>query len=194
MVCIRKGIVMTLACVALGVIALMTCACSGTQDTTQASSASSRAESSSTASAPDAVGLAVPAIGAGDTTVQVTNETGYDVIGIKVKSEDEASYPTANSFDGFVFEDGSTIDLSFTRTAGEDDYDVLLLTSEDSKIAVRDIELAGLRDITFRFEEGIGYITYTDATTGKTLDNRADAMDEETDAPTVPYDLETQRG
>ena len=50
------------------------------------------------------------------------------------------------------------------------------------------------KDIVFHFEEGIGFITYTDAATGESFDNRAEAADAEEDAPVVPHDLETQKG
>lgn len=44
------------------------------------------------------------------------------------------------------------------------------------------------------FEEGIGFITYTDAETGEAVDNRAEAIDAEDAADAVSSDLETQQG
>lgn len=135
-----------------------------------------------------------PVIGAGDTTVQVTNETGSDIVGLRIKPASQESYDTQNSFDGFVFSNGETVDLCFDKVAGATGYDVVLLTAEDSKIAVRGIALADSKDLTFRFEDGIGFVSYVDAVTGQTVDNRASAIDAEENATVVPDDLKTQQG
>lgn len=127
-------------------------------------------------------------------TVQVRNETGYDVIGIRIKASDATQYSAENSFDGFNFENGTVVDLSFTPAQAATRYDVLLLTSEDSKIAVRDIDLVNTKNIVFHFEEGVGFITYTDADTGEAADNRAEALDAEEDVDMTVSDLETQKG
>lgn len=191
----RTTLVITICCIGIFALALLVCGCmqSGTtassnSATTSSSTASSSASSSSVASSD------LPVIGAGDTTVQVKNETGSDIIGLRIKPAGDASYTAENSFDGFVFENGSSVDLSFTKQAGAQRYDVVLLTAEDSKIAVRDIDLVDTKDIVFHFEEGIGFITYTDAATGESFDNRAEAIDAEEDSPAVPHDLETQKG
>lgn len=181
-----------LACLALCALALAIAGCG--QNTT--STSASPASSASTSSSSSAVGSepSIPVIGSGDTTVQVRNETGYDIIGIRIKAADAQEYSADNSFDGFNFENGDVIDLSFTRADAASSYDVVLLTSEDSKIAVRDIDLIDTKNIAFHFEEGIGYISYTDAKTGESVDNRAHALDAEEDADVVVSDLETQRG
>lgn len=140
---------------------------SGSSATTSSSAISSSELELSVASSD------LPVIGAGDTTVQVKNETGSDIIGLRIKPAGDASYTAENSFDGFVFENGSSVDLSFTKQPGVQSYDVLLLTAEDSKIAVRDIDLVGTKDIVLHFEEGVGFITYTDAATGESFDNRS---------------------
>lgn len=150
--------------------------------------------SSTTATAPQKEEPAASSIGAGTSTIQVLNETGYDIIGLRIKPSSQESYDAKNSFDGFVFANGETADLSFTPQAGANAYDVVLLTAEDSKIAVRNVDLLERKNITFRFEEGIGYITYTDASTGQTVDNRAEALDSEETAAIVPDDLKTQQG
>lgn len=136
----------------------------------------------------------VPVVGAGDVTVRVRNETGYDVIGVRIKDSGATQYTAANSFDGFDFASGTDAGLSFTSVPAASRYDVLLLTSEDSKIAVRDIDLENNKNIVFHFEEGIGFITYTDAETGEAVDNRAEAIDAEDAADAVSSDLETQQG
>lgn len=176
-------------------LALMVCGCMQSSTTPSGSSATTSSSAISNSSSSSAVASSdLPVIGAGDTTVQVKNETGSDIIGLRIKPVGDTSYTAENSFDGFVFENGSSIDLSFTKQPGVQSYDVLLLTAEDSKIAVRDIDLVGTKDIVLHFEEGIGFITYTDAATGESFDNRAEAIDAEEDAPAVPHDLETQKG
>lgn len=191
----RTTLAITASCVSLFLLALMACGCMQGNVQEPSSSASSTGSASSAAKAPaSSSAAAVPTIGAGDTTVRVTNETGSDVIGVRIKPAGDASYTAENSFDGFVFADGSSVDLSFTKQPDTQSYDVLLLTSEDSKIAVRNIDLVDTKDIVFHFDEGIGYITYTDTTTGESFDNRAEAIDAEENATVVPRDLETQRG
>lgn len=181
-----------IACLMMAILALVGCGQSPTSDSTSSTPSSSAATNSSSSTAKSDLALSV--IGSGDTTVQVKNETGYDIIGVRIKPVSQIDYGSENSFDGFTFENGETVDLSFTQEKATSSYDVLLLTSEDSKIAVRNIELANARDIVFHFEEGVGYISYTDPKTGALLDSMADAIDAEENAATVPSDLETQKG
>lgn len=191
----RTRIVATIlvACLGLCALALVMAGCG--QATTSASSTSQASMGSSSASSSVASDeLAIPVIGSGDTTVQVKNETGYDIIGIRIKSSSQAEYSAENSFDGFNFSNGSSVSLSFTRAHSTSSYDVLLLTSEDSKIAVRDINLIDTKDMVFHFDEGVGYISYTDADTGESVDNRMQALDAEDDADITASDLETQKG
>lgn len=176
----------------MAILALVGCGQSPTSNSTSSTPSSSAATNSSSSTAKS--DLALPVIGSGDTTVQVKNETGYDIIGVRIKPVSQVDYGSENSFDGFTFENGETVDLSFTQEKATSSYDVLLLTSEDSKIAVRNIELANAQDIVFHFEEGVGYISYTDPKTDALLDNMADAIDAEENAATVPSDLETQKG
>ena len=191
----RTRIVATIIVACLGLCALVLVMTGCGQGSTSASSTSQTSTSSSGAPSSAASDEpTVPVIGSGDTTVQVKNETGYDIIGIRIKPSSEADYSAENSFDGFNFSNGSRVDLSFTRAHATSTYDVLLLTSEDSKIAVRDINLIDTKDMVFRFDEGIGYISYTDADTGESVDNRAQALDAEDDADITVSDLETQKG
>ena len=191
----RTRIVATIlvACLGLCALALVMAGCG--QATTSASSTSPASMGSSSASPSVASDeLAIPVIGSGDTTIQVKNETGYDIIGIRIKPSSQAEYSAENSFDGFNFSNGSSVSLSFTRAHSTSSYDVLLLTSEDSKIAVRDINLIDTKDMVFHFNEGVGYISYTDADTGESVDNRMQALDAEDDADITASDLETQKG
>lgn len=191
----RTRIVATIlvACLGLCALALVMAGCG--QTTTSASSTSQASMGSSSASSSvTSDELATPVIGSGDTTIQVKNETGYDIIGIRIKPSSQAEYSAENSFDGFNFSNGSSVSLSFTRAQSTSSYDVLLLTSEDSKIAVRDINLIDTKDMVFHFDEGVGYISYTDADTGESVDNRMQALDAEDDADITASDLETQKG
>lgn len=189
---IISGIV--IAGLAFGLLALAGCG--------QGASSSSASSPTSFASVPGSASTlpaekdepVIAIIGDGDTMVQVRNETGYDIVGIRIKPVDESEYSAENSFDGFEFPDGDTVLLSFDESDAATNYDVLLLTSKDSKIAVRDIDLVDAEDIVFHFEQGIGFITYTDEKTGESADNRAEALDAELDADTVVSDLETQKG
>ena len=179
-------------CLMMTMFALIGCGQNHTSDSASSTPSSSAATSTSSSTAKS--DSALPVIGSGDTTVQVKNETGYDIIGVRIKPVSQVDYGAENSFDGFTFENGETVDLSFTQEKATSSYDVLLLTSEDSKIAVRNIELVNARNIVFHFEEGIGYISYTDPKTGAPHDNMADATDAEENAAIVPSDLETQKG
>lgn len=179
-------------CLMMTMFALIGCGQNPTSDSASSTPSSSAATSTSSSTAKS--DSALPVIGSGDTTVQVKNETGYDIIGVRIKPVSQVDYGAENSFDGFTFENGETVDLSFTQEKATSSYDVLLLTSEDSKIAVRNIELVNARNIVFHFEEGIGYISYTDPKTDAPHDNMADATDAEENAAIVPSDLETQKG
>lgn len=133
-------------------------------------------------------------IGTGTSSVQVSNETGYDVIGVRIKPVGAKQFTDENSFDGFVFSDGSTVMLCYDEVPTAKVYDIVLLTSNDSKIGVKGVDLAHAKDITFRFEEGIGFVTFTDPQTGEGADTRDAAIDSELDSDALPSDLEGDRG
>lgn len=191
------------ACALLGLLAVTACdnqqkglsAQSASSVGSSSSSISSSSTSSSTSSSSSASSspAEVLKIGAGDVTVRVSNGTGYDITGIRIKPSSAESYSSENSFDGFTFADGTTADVSFAGIAEGQNYDVLLLTSVDSKIAVRDINLAGLKNIAFRFEEGVGFITFTDPTSGGESDNRDQAF-ALAGVSSNTYDIQNQAG
>lgn len=164
------------------------------QNPTQQSKTEPSSTSTSNASAVTNRASEIPHIGKGDATVQVSNETGYDIVGISVKDSNDVDYSAQNSFEGFNFPNGASIELSFTSAESAPSYDVLLLTSENSKIAIRSIQLIDAANIAFHFEEGIGYITYTDTTSGETVDNKKQAFEAEGNALVMSSDLETQKG
>lgn len=190
------------ACITIVLVsAVILTACAGQQESLSAQSESSSgsvssATAGSSAPAQASSAASAPAIGAGDVTVEVGNATGYDITGIRIKPVSQDAYSPENSFEGFVFGDKSTAALSFTGAAQGGNYDVLLLTSVDSKIAVRDIDLAHLKNISFRFEQGVGFITYTDAASGEGADNRDQAFAAEGIAASSArtYDTENQAG
>ncbi len=204
----RKTIIGLICAVCAIVWTLFLVAC-GTQN--QSSSAASSASSSSSSAALSAAGNAssssasstsaaasnLPSIGQGSTSVEVTNATGYDITGVRVKLHSDEGYSDANSFDGFTFADGSTVKLNIDASGEDASYDVLLLTSVDSKIAVRDIKLTSLKGIAFHFDQGIGFITYTDPVSGEGADNRDEARSgEKADAQgdKKTHDTENQAG
>jgi hypothetical protein len=200
-------------CLALGALALSGCACSRSSDDTtgssgssavvkeqsaSGSSGSSSAENEGSSSTTEESIVNATEIGSGNTTVEVKNATGYDISGVSVKVSSEEDYPADNSFDGFLYANGLTVKLSFTADDAVASYDVLLTTKDDSLIAVRDIDLVNAKDITFHFDNGIGYITYTDASSGETVDTEESAQQSEqdsaNDSDSSNYDLENQAG
>lgn len=135
-------------------------------------------------------------IGEGDTTVEVTNETGADVVELAVRPAGADDFDKANSFSGFRFAQGSTVELSFTAAGGEAPlYDVMLIRSDNVTVMVRDIDLENLADLAFHYDNGIGYASYTDASSGETTDNEEQATEtEQTSDDGGNYDLENQAG
>lgn len=199
-----KRVLLTCACFGCALLGLLAVAACGSQQkglsaqsVSSSSIVSSTASSSvSSSSASSSSSKVVQQIGAGNVTVRASNGTGYDVTGIRIKPTSAEDYSSEDSFDGFMFANGSTADLSFAGIAEGQNCDVLLLTSVDSKIAVRDINLTGLNNITFWFEEGIGYITFTDPTSGKEASNRdqAFAYEDAASQTTNTYDAQNQAG
>lgn len=201
----KRNIIAAIACaLVLSASALLMAACGAQNQSSSASSSTSSSGSSASLSAASASSSSsasssvsnIPSIGQGNTSVEVTNETGYDITGVRVKLHSDENYSDANSFDGFTFADGSTVKLNFDASGEDASYDVLLLTSVDSKIAVRDIKLTSLKGIAFRFDQGIGFITYTDPVSGEGADNRSEARSGETaDAQgKSTHDTENQAG
>lgn len=168
------------------VIALGGCAATQSSDT-----GSPDPESASSGSS--AASVSLPTIGEGASAMQATNQTGYDIIGVRVKASDQKSYAPEDSFDGSLFGNGETVDILYDQIPGAVTYDVLLLTSEDSKIAVRGIDVDNAENLVFHFEDGLGFVTYTDRKTGKAADNKAAALSME-NGDVVPYDVIHQEG
>lgn len=184
--------------VCFGVVAIALsisgCAASAGSSSSSVSSAKVTSSASSSSQVLSAVSAPVTVIGEGSTEVQVTNATGYDVVGVRIKSASSESFTDKDSFSGVQFSNGQTVTLAFTQEAGAQAYDVVLLTASDAKIGVKNIDLVHAKDIVFHFDQGIGYITYTDTTTGATVDNRDTAERANNSGSELPADAESQEG
>lgn len=180
---------LVISCISCLTFALCACAEQKSQDPTRIVESSPKAPDATQAAEESS---AYSVVGTGDASSLVTNATGYDVVGIRIKPASASEYTAQNTFDGFEFKEGDTVELRFTEDDAATSYDVLLLTSKDSKIAVRNIDLVNAKDIVFHFEEGIGFITYTDQATGESFDNQADAIEAEENEEVIAADLISQ--
>lgn len=183
-------------CVALGVFALSACNDQQKGLSAQSVSSSSSASSSSVASSSSASSSSSSSsakANTGTVDVKVTNGTGYDISGVRIKPTAQEDYTDEGSYYGLAFANGTATEFSLKDVKEGQNYDVMLLTTADSKIPVRDIDLAGLKNITFRFEDGIGFITYTDPVSGEGADNRDEAL-KLADQHVKTYDIENQEG
>lgn len=188
-----KRIAIAAMCAALGVVVLIGCGCSQGGLSAQSASSNSQSGSSQSPSASSS-SSSVETIGSGATCVQVSNETGYDIVGVRIKPANAKQFTEENSFKGFDFADGSMVRLCFTEMPETQAYDIVLLTANDSKIGVRGVDLTHVEDITFRFEEGVGFVTFKDPQTGEGADTRDISIESELDSDELPSDLEGDVG
>lgn len=184
-------IVAGIAIAALGIFTLVGCS---QGNLTAQSVPSDPQKISSQSSSSSSTSSSFELIGTGDASVQVTNGTGYDIVAVRIKPTDANQFTEENSFEGFDFADGSTVELRFTETPKAQTYDIVLITSNDSKIGVRGVDLLHSKDLTFRFEEGIGFATFVDPQTGEGNDTRDASIDFEIDSDALPLDLQGDVG
>ena len=147
--------VCTLAvCLGVATLGFGASACSGSNASSSSSVSSVQISSSaaSSASSSSSASKQIATLGQGPAKVQVTNATGYDVTGIRVKAVGEEDFSDTNTFGGLAFSNGQTATLAYTGTSDAQAYDVMLLTSVDSKISVKSIDLAHMQDIAFHFD------------------------------------------
>ena len=194
-----KKTVMVAVVAAMMTLLLTGCACSATSDSTSSSAAkssNSSAASSSTASTSNAVSSL--SIGNGSKTVTVENETGSTVSGLAFKASADSDYADDCTFSGFTFTNGMQASISFDPIAAAQStsgstYDVKLTTTDDSLIVINQIDLENASDITFRFEDGYGYITYLD-NNNQTVSTKDQAIEIEKKAAetSLPPDAESE--
>lgn len=200
---LKKNIVLVV-CVLFCVALIAGCSCSRAQTSNTSSSQLSTAVSDKPSAAQQTQTAADPTvIGVGSASVSVKNDTGLDFTTVSVKATADSSYADDHTFDNVNFANGDTKTLKFNPIGAAaatangtttQHYDVRLTTADDSIAVITDIDLPNLKDIVFKYENGIGYITYTDASTGQSTNNQSTAIEQaQTDAQTaLPPDAASQ--
>ena len=111
--------------------------------------------------------------------VSLTNDTGYDVSAIAVRAAGESEYDATHTFESITFKDGMTSEISFQEILKDgkpvETYDVLLTTTDDSFIEVFDVDLVGAKDLTIKFENGVGYVEYRTEGSDEVQSNQEEA-------------------
>lgn len=137
------------------------------QDAAESGDVGGAVQSKSAASATEAV------------TATIRNATGYDVASLAVKAAGQDEYDARHTFEGVVLPDGETTTLEFLPILVDGEpataYDVLAITTNDSVIEALGVDLLGARDLTLRFDDSVGYVSYRDANTNEVVDNREEA-------------------
>ena len=146
----------------------------------------------------DAIAALVADFGQGDMTVELTNKTGMDIVGIAVRPAGAADFAAENTFGDIDFPADATARLSFTSATSADGsdptYDVQLTTAEGRTFLIRNVALGSLSDASVCLEGEIAYISYTDPTTGETVDDKDEQVQANVDNTGTTYDQETQTG
>lgn len=146
----------------------------------------------------DAIAALVADFGQGDMTVELTNKTGMDIVGMAVRPAGAAYFAAENTFGDIDFPADATARLSFTSATSTDGsdptYDVQLTTAEGRTFLIRNVALGSLSDASVCLEGEIAYISYTDPTTGETVDDKDEQAQANVDNTGTTYDQETQTG
>ena len=131
-------------------------------------------------------------------SVTIRNATGYDVASIAVRAAGQDEYDARHTFEGVVLPDGETTTLEFLPImvggGPASAYDVLATTTNDAIIEVQDVDLLGVQDLTLRFDDSVGYVSYRDAQTHEVVDNKEEAEQAlQTEGQNIQtYDMLTQ--
>lgn len=141
----------------------------------------------------DAQATVTADMGKGDTLVSLTNSLGFDISSIAVKDAAAQDFDATNSFDGVELADGGTKTLAYASVQGASGYDLRLGVGPDSYFLVRDVDLANAKDVRLLMDEGVAYVSYTDATTGEERNNHDEVVAAAMDPDLPTYDKETQR-
>lgn len=202
----RNGLAARMAGLALaGLLALSPLAlvgCDGQQASTPTTGDSQQTDSKDSkpdAMTPDSDGKAptdavTADMGQGDALVSLTNSLGFDLTSISVKASDAEDFDAKNVFEGVDFADGSTKTLGYHAVEGAKGYDLKLNVSVDGFFLVRDVDLANAKDVRLLMDEGVAYVSYTDATTGEERNNHDAAVEAAMDPDLPTYDKQTQAG
>lgn len=132
--------------------------------------------------------------------VSLTNDTGYDVTTIAVRAAGESEYDATHTFEGITFKDGMTSEISFQEIlkGGKpvETYDVLLTTAEESFIEVFDVDLVGAKDLTIKYENGVGYVEYRTEGSDEVQSNQEEAEENsvQNTEDIETYDTQNQLG
>lgn len=156
---------------------------------TEASSSVSSSESSSQTSTDES-----------SITVTLKNETGEEIASVAVKASGTSEYSETHTFNGFYLKNGDSADLTFEQIQVEGkpatSYDLQFVTTNDAIMEMPGLDLANLKEVTLKFEDSVGYVEYTDAVSGETVNNKEESeqlVNQNTENITT-YDQQNQLG
>lgn len=138
-------------------------------------------------------------IGKGAVSVEIVNATGYDINSLSIMPSNQSDYATDATYTNFLFKDGATADLSYAKSDDpSQQYDLKFKTTGDGTIAVSNVSFTNVSNLTIRFDEGFGYVTYVETTTGKAVSGFQQAKQDQAEASKSDsyknYDTENQAG
>lgn len=124
--------------------------------------------------------------------VELTNNTGYDFVRMQVKSAGAAQYDPDQAYD-VSFANGAHETFSIEVDPNVDTHDFMFVTEDDSRIGADGVNLATMHDITLRFEDGFGFVTYTDDA-GEEHSTKEATVAQVGNESVETYDQQNQRG
>lgn len=169
--------------------------CNGSQSTSSTSSTAQVSESSSSVSSAQSSSSQTGSEQAAELeTVQVelTNDTGYDFVRMLVKSAGAAQYDPDQAYD-VSFANGAHETFSIEVDPNVDTHDFMFVTEDDSRIGADGVNLATMHDITLQFEDGFGFVTYTDDA-GEQHSTKEATVAQVGNESVETYDQQNQRG
>lgn len=114
--------------------------------------------------------LSYETVGTGDTSVLVTNKTGYDIVQIEIKETTALEYAADTAVSGIVFTKDATIKYCYTPQSAaassstdkavNTTYDLRLTASDGTIIEMHQINLGNMKEIDLKYEDAIGFISY----------------------------------
>ena len=166
----------------------------GTGDNS-ASGQTNGAASGQTSQQPTGSGSQAQADESTQAQVEVTNQTGYDFVGVKVKGANEEAFDDARTYE-LTLGNGATATVAFAAADGAQGvYDFVFITQNDSHIGFNGVNIATMKNIVLQFEQGIGYVSYTNEA-GEQLSNKDETIaliDSQGDTLST-HDKQTQLG
>lgn len=137
---------------------------------------------------------------ASDTSIEVSNETGYEIASIALRASGDTNYAEGLTFNGLNIVNGQTAHISFNKIVRDGtpvtSYDVKALTPNQGIMEFRNVDLLNLHNLCLKFDEGVGYVSYTDASSGQTADTKDESVQLQKDEAgnISTYDKQNQLG